>query len=230
MGKMMNDHYILPQNFYPMLKLRDYLHLGIIRHYRKGESIVFLGETIDSIILVLSGKLGISFMHENGKQKFMYHADPYTFIDEALGIFTSSYVHVVSEEDSSVCFFEKFQFLMILHENKELLLEYITCFSSKRCYFMHEASEAVLYKPSVRILRFFYLLCNTQGKLVDNVYEIDVKISQRAISEITGVHFITVNKILRYLKKENILNKTRNKIIIYDLPQLKALIEDWMNH
>jgi CRP-like cAMP-binding protein len=225
----MNDRYILPQNFSPMLKLRDYVHLGIIRNYHKGESIVFPGETIDSIILVLSGKLGISFMHEDGKQKFMYYADPYTFIDEALGIFTDCYIHVVSAEDSSVCFFEKFQFLTILHQNEELLLEYISCFSSKRCYFMREASEAVLYKPSVRILRFFYSLCSLQGKLVDNVYEIDIKISQRAISEMMGVHFITVNKILRYLKKEKILDKTRNKIIISDLPKLKALIESWMN-
>ncbi|MPN13976.1 hypothetical protein SDC9_161302 [bioreactor metagenome] len=115
---------------------------------------------------------------------------------------------------------------MILQHDKELLSEFITCYASKCFCFMNETKEIVLYKPSVRVLRLLYELCRTQGKLINNVYEIDVRISQRAISEITGVHFVTISKIFKCLKKENIVHKTTDKIIIYDLPKLKALMED----
>jgi CRP-like cAMP-binding protein len=228
MERVISNHYsILPCNFYPVLRLNHYTHLGAIRTYLKGDSIVLPGEIINKVIFVLEGRLGISFLNEDGRQKFMFYADPFTFADRLFAI-EECFVHVVSEEKSTVCFFDKEQLLKILQQDRDFLIEFITCYASKCTYFMREAKEMVLYKPSVRVLRLLYELCRAVGKQVDQTYVIDERISQRAISEITGVHFVTISKLFRYLKAENILQKNSGKIVIYDLPRLKNLIEDWM--
>lgn len=220
-----NRYCILPSRFYPVLKLHEYTQLGVVRNYRKGDSVVLPGEIINKVIFVLSGKLGISFLNEDGRQKFMFYADPFTFADRLFAI-EECFVHVVAEEDSTVCFFENEPLLRLLQQDKELLIEFITCYASKCTYFMREAKEMVLYKPSVRVLRLLYELCRAEGKAAGQSYVIDERVTQKAISEITGVHFVTISKLFRYLKDENILQKKSGSIIIYDLPKLKALIDE----
>ncbi|RJE48512.1 Crp/Fnr family transcriptional regulator [Dehalobacter sp. MCB1] len=227
MEKITNNYYILPNNFYPMKKLQNYGHLGTIRNYGKGESIVLPGELIHKIIYVISGRLSINFLNEDGRHKVMFYADPLTFADR-LFPFDDCFVHVVAEESSTVWFFTQEQLFEIFQQDKEVLFDFISCYSSKCGYFMREAKEMILYNPSVRVLRLLYDLCLTQGKLVNNVYQIDIKLSQKAISEIIGVHFVTISRIFGFLKKENILYKTTNKIVVIDLERLKDLINEWM--
>ncbi|WP_368292960.1 Crp/Fnr family transcriptional regulator [Dehalobacter sp. TBBPA1] len=222
-----NSYYILPNNFYPVKKLQNYIHMGVVRNYSKGQSVVLPGELIYKIVYVLSGRLSINFLNEDGRQKLMYYADPHTYADR-LFPFDECYVHVIAEENSTVCFFSKEELFKIFQQDKEVLSDFIINYSSKCGYFMREAKEMVLYNPSVRVLRLLYELCLTQGKSVDNVYQIDIKLSQKAISEITGVHFVTISKIFGFLKKENILYKTTNKIMVIDLERLKGLVNEWL--
>jgi len=221
------NYYILPNSFYPVKRLQNYIHLGAVRNYLKGNSIVLPGELIHKIIYVISGRLSISFLNEDGRQKVMYYADPYIYADRLFS-FDDCYVHVIAEEDSKVCFFTKEQLFEIFHLDEEVLFDFIACYSSKCGYFMREAKEMVLYNPSVRVLRLLYELCLTQGNFANDVYQIDIKLSQKTISEITGVHFVTISKIFRFLKKENILYKTTNKIIVIDSIKLKNLVNEWM--
>ncbi|NBJ14609.1 MAG: Crp/Fnr family transcriptional regulator [Dehalobacter sp. 4CP] len=227
MEKIANNYGALPNHFYPMKKLQNYIHMGVVREYRKGDSIVLPGELIDRIVYVLSGKLSISFLNEDGRKKIMFYAGPYTFSDRLFPV-DPCFVHVVSVEDSTVCFFSKEQLSEIFQMDKEMIFEFITSYSSKCSYFMRETHEMALYSPSVRVLRLLYDLCLTQGKLVDGVYQIDVKLSQKSISEMTGIHYVTVCKLFGYLRKENILYKTTNKITVFDLQGLKNLMNDWM--
>ncbi len=226
MERVISNHYcILPGHFYPVLKLRAYTQLGVVRSYSKGDSVVLPGEVVNKVIFVLAGKLGVSFLNEDGRQKFMFYVDPFTFADRLFAI-EECFVHVVAEEGSRVCFFESEPLLCALQEDRELLIEFIACYASKCTYFMREAKELVLYRPSARVLRLLYELCRAQGKECAQGYVIDERITQKAISEITGVHFVTISKLFRYLKEENILQKQANKIIIYDLPRLRALTEE----
>ncbi|WP_348980852.1 Crp/Fnr family transcriptional regulator [Dehalobacter sp. 14DCB1] len=225
MEKIFNNNYILPNHFYPINKLKNYLNMGIVRNYQKGDSVVSPGEIIDSVIYVISGKLGITFLTEDGKRRLMFHADAGTFTDRLFQP-DDCLVDVVSEEESVVCYFSKDKLLEMFQQDKEVLCEFITSYASKCGYFMHEAKEMALYNPSVRVLRLLYKLCLTKGELVNNVYEINIKLSQKAISEMTGVHYVTVCKIFQNLREKNILRKTSNRIIIFDLKRLKDLISN----
>lgn len=225
---MVSKNYcLLPNNFYPVKQLKNYTHLGVIRNYGKGDTVVLPGEILAKIIYVLAGRLSISFLNEDGRQKIMFYADPYTFCDR---LFTadSCAVQVVSVEASRVCFFSKEQLSEIFRMDEKVVFDFITGYSSKCSYFMQETQEMALYGSSVRVLRLLYKLCLTQGKQVKNTYQIDIKLPHKLISEMTGIHYVTISKLFGYLRKENILHKTTSKIIIYDLAKLKNLIDDWV--
>ncbi|MCM1566802.1 MAG: Crp/Fnr family transcriptional regulator [Dehalobacter sp. 4CP] len=216
------DYCIVPDNFYPVKSLQKYVHMGVVRKYRKGDTISFPGEVLDRVIYVVSGKVSVYFLEDN-KQKLMYYACRYCPIDGAFG-FKIGLIHVVSEENSTVCFFSKEQLFEIFRQDDEAHLEFLSNFACKCGFFMYVSKEMDLYTPTARVLRMIYELCLTKGKVVDNIYEIDIKLTQKTISEITGVHFVSVCRIFGWLKKEKIVHKTPNKIIIYDLPRLKDMI------
>jgi len=216
---------IVPDSFHPIKKLRDYTFIGNVRSFQKGDTVVLPGETIHKVIYVLSGKLSVSFLNDDGKQKSMYTAGRYSIVDR---LFPSEncFVHVVSEENSTVCFFTKEQLFFIFKQDEEIIYEFIVNYSSKCFHFMNEAKEMALYNPSIRVLRLLQELCLSEGKPVGNAFEINIRLAQKSISEITGVHYVTISKIFRWLKRENILHKTTNKITIKDLDRLKALVNE----
>lgn len=41
MEKVLNNFYVLPHDFYPMNKLRNYINLGVVRNYLKGIPLYF---------------------------------------------------------------------------------------------------------------------------------------------------------------------------------------------
>lgn len=217
--------FLLPDTFHPIKKLRNYVQMGMVRSFQKGDTVVLPGEIINKVVYVLTGKLSVSFLNDDGKQKSMYTAGKYAIVDR-LFPYESCYVHVVSEENSTVCFFSKEQLFSVFKLDEEIINEFIVNYSSKCFHFMNEAKEMALYNPSARVLRLLLELALSEGRPVGNAYEINIRLAQKSISEITGVHYVTISKIFRWLKKENILHKTTHKIIIKDLDKLKAVMNE----
>lgn len=215
--------FLLPDTFHPIKKMQGYIQLGLIRNYAKGETVVFPGEATNKIIYVLDGRLSVSFLNEDGRQKLMYSAGKYSVVDR---LFTSEncFVHVIAEQASRVCLFGKEQLFWIFRQDEEVMNDFILNYSSKCFHFMSEAKEMALYNPTVRVLRLLYELGVRDGQLFGNGCEINIRLAQKSISEITGVHYVTVSKIFRWLKKEGILHKTTYKIRISDLGRLKEVI------
>lgn len=181
----------VPDNFYPAKSFQKYTSMGIVRKYRKGETIVMPGEVMQSVIYVLSGKVSLYLLEEK-KQKLLYYARRYCIIDQLFScttsIFNSAYVHIVAEENSTVCIFSEESLFRICKQDDDAHRELLRTYTSKCGFFMYAFKEMDLYNPTARILRFINELCSTRGKQVNHTYEINIKITQRTISEITGVH------------------------------------------
>jgi len=219
---------VLPDTFYPVKKLCDYLDFGSQHSYRKGEAVLLPDEVLGKIIFVLSGRLKVSTITSDGREKFIYSAGQYCFMDRLFS-FEEDNILIMAVEDSKVCFFTKEQLLMIFKQDEELIIDVLRNFSSKVYYFLNQTNELNLYSPSVRILRLLYELYESKGKYKNNTWEINISLPNKSISEITGLHFVTVSKIFGYLKKQKILKKTKTKIIIYDAERLKSLVDEGIN-
>lgn len=219
------DRPVLPDQFYPVPELKQYIHLGIVRQYAKDSAVVLPGESNSSMIYVVSGRLRVNMITDDGREKLIYIAQPYTILGR-LFISDVNDFHIVVLEDSELCFFDKDQLKVIFRQDEELIFEVLKNYTSKVSYFMGQIKYLDAYSPTIRIYRLLYDLNNQKGKLVGNTYEVECSLSQKNISELTGAHYVTVSKVLGSLKKKEIAQKTRNMIYIYDLEKLKKLIDN----
>lgn len=216
---------VLPNKFYPIPKMQEYVHCGVVRSYAKGSAIVLPGESTCRMIYVCSGKVRVNMVTEDGREKLIYVDGPYSLLGRLFSTKVNDF-HIVALSDCTLCFFTKEQLMEVFRQDEELIFEVLKNYTSKVAYFMQVIKNMDFYTPTVRILRLLDDLCRERGKLVGDTYEINVVLSQKDIAEITGIHYVTVSKVFGCLKKQRIAHKTKDKIYIYDWEKLKKLIEE----
>jgi CRP-like cAMP-binding protein len=217
----------IPDNIFPVKKFANYTSRGLIRNFRKGEHVIAPGtDEVNSFLYVVSGRIS-AYLVDGAERILMFyclrnHVLDYMFA-RPLGISTHS--EIIADEDSSVCFFRENTVLDIVKNDDGLLRELFRSYTSKVGYFMLSFFEKSCFPPKIRILRFLKNLCLSQGQKNGNAYEIPIRLSQRLISEITGVHYVSLSRIMRDLKNDKLVTKTTYKIIVHDFAKLLDLID-----
>lgn len=215
---------VIPDTFAPVEKLKEFTHLGTVKSYAKGSSVIFPGEEPHTLIYVLNGKLRVNLVFDDGRERLIYFAGKYTFVGRLFETYNTIYATAI--EDSIVCNFNKQQLSQIFRQDEDIYFDIIRNYLSKVSYYMRQVAEMDYFNPGVRVVRLLYKLYNSKDFAASNSYEVDSDLSLKSISEITGAHYVTVSKVLGCLKKQNILEKKKNKIIIYDVEKLKSLTQE----
>ncbi|HWQ40997.1 MAG TPA: Crp/Fnr family transcriptional regulator [Desulfosporosinus sp.] len=214
---------IIPEFFHSVEGLDKYMHLGHTRSFTKGSILLSQGTKADSVLYVHSGCLELSIGKDDGQNKFLFHIREHS-IGMTIFLSTSHELQLTAIENSTVCFFSIEQLLEIFHDDDQLLLDFLQNVLTKTYYFMVQARDLNYSRPSSRVFRLVYNLCIAEGTLIDSSYHINTNLSQKAIGEITGTHYVTVCKLFNLLNKQGVAKKTKDKIIVYNLERLKELI------
>ncbi|HHY27245.1 MAG TPA: Crp/Fnr family transcriptional regulator [Desulfitobacterium dehalogenans] len=214
---------IIPDSFFPIEKLRNYTDMGIIREFAKGSAIIMPGEETTSMIFLMDGKVKLDIIFEDGSEKLLYYAGSNSLIGRLYP--TGNNIYATAMEQTRTCWFSEECLRVIFRTDEDMIFEIFKNYLTKVAYYARQVAEINTYNPTIRILRLFYELCSSQGKRVGDTYEITMPLSQKSIAEITGAHHVTVSKVLACLKKENILDKKKNKFVVYNLEELKHLSE-----
>nr|3E5U_A Chain A, Cyclic nucleotide-binding protein [Desulfitobacterium hafniense DCB-2]3E5U_B Chain B, Cyclic nucleotide-binding protein [Desulfitobacterium hafniense DCB-2]3E5U_C Chain C, Cyclic nucleotide-binding protein [Desulfitobacterium hafniense DCB-2]3E5U_D Chain D, Cyclic nucleotide-binding protein [Desulfitobacterium hafniense DCB-2]3E6B_A Chain A, Cyclic nucleotide-binding protein [Desulfitobacterium hafniense DCB-2]3E6B_B Chain B, Cyclic nucleotide-binding protein [Desulfitobacterium ha len=214
---------IIPDNFFPIEKLRNYTQMGLIRDFAKGSAVIMPGEEITSMIFLVEGKIKLDIIFEDGSEKLLYYAGGNSLIGKLYP--TGNNIYATAMEPTRTCWFSEKSLRTVFRTDEDMIFEIFKNYLTKVAYYARQVAEMNTYNPTIRILRLFYELCSSQGKRVGDTYEITMPLSQKSIGEITGVHHVTVSRVLASLKRENILDKKKNKIIVYNLGELKHLSE-----
>jgi|GEM_PF-955646 len=217
----------IPDTFYPVEKLKEFIHMGIVKTYARGSAIILPDDENYMLIYVLSGRIRVSVITDDGKEKLQYFSGENGIIGARLyRMNNNDSIYAVATEKSNVCFFSEEQLRKIFKQEDEIIFEVIKSIISKTHFFSKQNLERDFYNPANRILRLLHGLYLTNGISVGDSYEICMNLSLKFISQITGAHYVTVCKVLGYLKKQNILEKMKDKIIIYDPDKLEELSLD----
>lgn len=214
---------LIPESFCRVDRLEKYVHLGRMRSFSKGEIVLSQGAESNTLIYVQTGSLSVSIGADDGHDKFLFYIG-----ERSIGMTTflseCHEIQIVAVKNSRVFFFTLEQIMAIFHKEEQIILDIFQNIVSKVYYFMAQARDLNYCRPSSRVFRLLYNLCINEGKYVDGCYQIDTKLTQKAIGEITGTHYVTVCKLLSLLDKQGILKKTKDKIVVHNLERLKALI------
>ncbi|NLI93535.1 MAG: Crp/Fnr family transcriptional regulator [Peptococcaceae bacterium] len=215
---------VIPDTFFPVEKFNQFIHLGSVKRYSKGSAVVLPGDKVQKLIYVISGRLRISMITDDERERLIYFAGK----NCVLGLlFTEcSDVYAVAMENSQVCLFSEHQVRQIFQMDQDIVFDILKNYQSKVSYYMKQVTEMDYFNPTVRVVRLLHQLCISQGVEVGNSYEVNIELTMKSISEITGAHYVTVSKVLGCLKKQKILEKKKDKIIIHNLERLNMLTHE----
>jgi CRP/FNR family transcriptional regulator len=214
----------IPDTFFPVERFLKYIHLGTVKTYAKGSAIIMPGEITQTLMFVVSGKLRINKFIDDGRERLVYVAGKYGLVGRLYE--TCNDIYVLAMDESQVCFFTKQQLKEAFRLDEELIFDVLKNYLTKVSFYMKQAAEMDYFNPTVRVVRLFYELHISSGSGAGNFSEINTDLTLKSISEITGAHYVTVSKVLGYLKKQNIMEKKKHTIIIYDVDRLKALTHE----
>lgn len=215
---------ILPDSFYK-IRIKEYVGLGTIRSFSKGVSLVLPGEHPRALMYIISGKIRVDAIDDSGRSKLMFIFNKGS---SAVTIFMGEKHEFcfTALEKSTICFFSKSQLLNVFELDKEIIFDIMKNLITKANFFMRESISLCKYKPAQRILRLLYNMCIDQGQQDKDIWRIKTGISQKIIGEITGTHPVTVSRLLGMLKREKLISKNKDDIIVYDLAKLENMLNE----
>lgn len=215
---------IIPDSFPCVERLEKYLHLGCTRSFSKGSIVLSQGRETNTLMYVQSGCLSVNMGTDDGHNKFLFLIG-----ERSIGMTTFLSEHhelqIYAVKNSTVCFFSMEQILEIFDEDKQIILDILQNILTKVYYFMSQSRDLNFCRPASRVFRMLYNLCIHEGRFIGDCYQIKMKLTQKAIGDITGTHYVTVCKLFNMLDKQGILKKTKDTIFVYDLERLKSLID-----
>jgi len=219
----------IPESFCQVDRLEKYMHLGYTRVFPKGSIVLSQGMESNVIMYVQSGCLAVSMGADDGHNKFLFHIGTHSI---GMATFLSEFheLQIYTIKNSTVCFFTVEQILKIFHEDEQVILDILQNALTKVYYFMTQARDLNYCRPSSRVFRLLYNLCLNEGKQVGGYYVIQTKLTQKAIGEITGTHYVTVCKLINILEKKGVLKKTKDTIYVYNLEKLKNMINEVLDY
>jgi CRP/FNR family transcriptional regulator len=217
-----NLHKALPADFYPIASLEDFQEYGRVRRYQKGSFIARPGEHSHQIIYVLSGQLTVARLLSSGEEHFIYRAGRHCIVGRMFDVREDDNYFIRAAKDSRCCFFNREQLLEIFQRDAEMAFDIIKNYYAKVSYYMDQLTEIRMYPPPQRLTRMLRNLFLEKGRLADGAV-LPIQLTQQDIAGITGIHYVTVSRILKDLKVTGILTKTRNRLILHDAARLDFL-------
>ncbi|MBM7684726.1 Crp/Fnr family transcriptional regulator [Defluviitalea raffinosedens] len=209
-------------------EIEKVVSLIVRRKYSKGEIIVLEGSSLESLVIINTGKVK-AFRHTfEGKEQILYIFSSGDFFGEKNLIINQKVTYSVEAlEDTNICMISKGDFKQLLNEYPEISYKIMEELC-KRLIRMEDAVESMSIKSvEARISAVLLEFANKYGKSHSNGILVELPLSREGIANYIGLTRETVSRKMSLLQEEGIIKMVGNKkIIITD----KEALENSINH
>ncbi|HBG81439.1 TPA: hypothetical protein DDW69_01215 [candidate division CPR2 bacterium] len=194
------------------------LSKGIQKNYKKGETIVYPGETSSRIFILKKGQVKITQLSREGKKFILEIVRPGgIFSSEGFGLFHKGdfkdFVEV--DKNSEVCEITKDDFVLLLKEIPSLSLNLIDILAEKLNLADNKLRDIALLDVKSRLKHELIHIARTIGFDKGEFYVIREKFTHEQLGEMLGTSRETITKSMSELKKEGFVSyDDLNRIII----------------
>lgn len=200
-------------------ELQSVIDLIERKHYKKGETILHVGDAFDKLFIVNKGTLKASSFGEDGKEQILYLLNDGDFIGELalLRNEIASY-DLVCIKESYICTIPKEKFDQYLKQNPEILFSIMTSAHEKIASLEKLVSAIASNDADIR-LKFLLKQLIRESKSSDaSGVIIALNITREDMANFVGVTRETISRKLSQLAQEEILELLDNKhILIKDI-------------
>ena len=196
------------------------------RRVRRGQMIVQKGDEGSSMMAVLSGRVRISAVNAEGKEITLNVINPGEVFGEIAlldGQPRSADAHAI--EDTSLLVVERRHFMPFLASNQTLASRLLAVLCEKLRSTSMALEQIALFDLEARLARLILKLAADYGRPSADGTRIEMKLSQRDISNLVASSRESVNKQLGHWRDSGVLAFEGGYIVVRRSADLQALVE-----
>ncbi len=200
--------------------LAELLHRQTIR---KGETLFRRGDEGTALYIIISGCIKITLPSNKDDEITVTVFSSGDFFGEmALLDGMPRSADAVALEETHLYILDRSDFIAFLTSNESAVKSVLYALSMRLRKTDNLLGETVFLNVSMRLMRRLADLAEIQGIMKEDGKEVAVHITQKELAGLIGVSRESVNKELKALEKEGLVETSRNTIIIRDMARLKA--------
>jgi CRP/FNR family transcriptional regulator len=193
-------------------------NLLAVKRFKKNEVILHEEDTNKFMYIVLSGRVRVIQITEDGKEILLAIHQAGEFFGEMSFIDgKTSPATIVAADDSVISIISRDEFYSTIYTHKKVLYNLLLILCSR----LRESWEKIqllnLKNASERLKILFYMLSNKYGEKTSKGITLNIKLTHQDMAEMTGMARETVTRVLDKWNKEGEISILGNKLI-----QLKA--------
>ncbi|MBI5882537.1 MAG: Crp/Fnr family transcriptional regulator [Elusimicrobia bacterium] len=204
--------------------LKQILKISQIREYSAGQQIFSKDEFGNQMFIVISGRAKIFIRSAAKKTKTIAYFHPGDFFGEmSLLQGKPRCTSAQSVEESKLLVIRRADFRRILLSDPHLTY-FLLCTVSERLRRANEEIESLLFRNILgRVSKTLYALATDAGKKSSGACELADRYTHQELADIVGTTREPLTRALSTLKRANILDIRRGRLVIRDTRKLAAL-------
>jgi CRP/FNR family transcriptional regulator, cyclic AMP receptor protein len=207
-------------------ELDEILNFASERRVRRGQTIFQRGDDGSALMAVLRGRVRISTVSGDGKEVTLNVISPGEIFGEiALLDGQPRSADASAIEDTLLLVVERRHFLPFLRRNEDLFLRLLAVLCSRLRRTSLALEEIALFDLPVRLARVLLKLADDYGRPVPGGTRIDLKLSQRDLSNLVAASRESVNKQLRTWRESNVVDLEGGFIVLRRPAELHRLTD-----
>jgi CRP/FNR family transcriptional regulator len=208
----------------PRDTIKKILAMAIEKSYKKGEIIYYQGDLSYSLDIIKYGKLKITILTEEGKEKTLAILSEGDIIGEISLIDNKPRSATVEAlEDCTLLSIKRDDFEKILQQYPQISIE-IAKILSQRLRDADKSIEALtFYDVKTRIANILIGFGERYGKDTPKGIEIYTRFTHQELADLVGSSRETITRVLNELQNNNLISIEKNKILILDPDKLRRL-------
>lgn len=196
--------------------------LSIIRTYPKGVYVFYEGEPGDGFYFVKKGKLKLTKLLPDGKEKILHFVQDGDIFAELLlfdgGPFPASAQTMV---ESQVGVIRNADMEKLLRDNPDISWRILRVLSRRLRQAVEQMRDMAFRDAYGRLAGGLLSLAQEYGVQTPEGLKIDLPLSQQELANLTGTSRETVARILGQWKRDGLLDVRQQHLIIYQIKELE---------
>ena len=202
------------------------LEFAVERRVRRGQIVFQKGDTGSSMMAVLTGRVRISAVNAEGKEITLNVINPgQVFGEIALLDGQPRSAAANATEDTTLLVVERRHFMPFLERNQTLASRMLAVLCERLRSTSLALEQIALFDLEARLARLILKLAADYGKITKDGTRIELKLSQRDISNLVAATRESVNKQLAEWRDTGVLTFESGYIILHRSEALQALVE-----
>lgn len=207
-------------------ELDGILNFASERRVRRGQMIFQRGDSGSALMAVLHGRVRISSVSGDGKEVTLNVISPGEIFGEiALLDGQPRSADATAIEDTLLLVVERRHFLPFLRQNEDLFLRLLSVLCSRLRRTSMALEEIALFDLPVRLARVLLKLAEDYGRPGPGGTRIDLKLSQRDLSNLVAATRESVNKQLRAWREHKVVDLEDGFIVLRRPAELNRLTD-----